>query len=75
MAYLNILLILELKNEVSKANLNTKNNEIMSIADIRHARYRLFCTSRGPFLERPGNLPGPISVFGEKSYLTEVNFC
>ena len=31
--------------------------------------------SRGPFLESPGNLPGPISVFGDKFFLTEVNFC
>ena len=29
----------------------------------------------GPFLERPGNLPGPISVFGDKCFLTVVNFC
>ena len=29
----------------------------------------------GPFLESPGNIPGPISVFGEKCFLTEVNFC
>ena len=29
--------------------------------------------SRGPFLERPGNLPGPISVFGVKCFLTEVS--
>ena len=31
--------------------------------------------TRGPFLESPGNLPGPISVFGDKCFLTEVNFC
>ena len=30
---------------------------------------------RGPFLESPGNLPGPISVFGDRCFLTEVNFC
>ena len=30
---------------------------------------------RGPFLESPGNLPGPISVFGDKCFLTEINFC
>ena len=29
----------------------------------------------GPFLERPGNLPGPISDFGDKCFLKEVNFC
>ena len=29
--------------------------------------------TRGPFLESPGNLSGPISVFGDKSFLTEVN--
>ena len=29
----------------------------------------------GPFLESPANLPGPISVFGDKCFLTEVNFC
>ena len=29
----------------------------------------------GPFLESPGNLPGPISVFGDKCFITEVNFC
>ena len=34
----------------------------------------LTCLPWGPFLESPGNLPGPISVFGEKCYLTEVNF-
>ena len=27
---------------------------------------------RGPFLESPGNLPGLISVFGDKCFLTEV---
>ena len=31
--------------------------------------------SRGSFLESPGNLPGPLSVFGDKCFLTEVNFC
>ena len=31
--------------------------------------------SWGPFLERPSNLSGPISVFGDKCFLTEVNFC
>ena len=29
----------------------------------------------GPFLESSGNLPGPISVFRDKFFLTEVNFC
>ena len=28
-----------------------------------------------PFLESPGNLPGLISDFGDKCFLTEVNFC
>ena len=32
------------------------------------------CPSWGPFLESPGNLPGP-SDFGEKCFLTEANFC
>ena len=32
-------------------------------------------STRGPFLESPGNLPGPVSVFGDKCFLTEVNFC
>ena len=27
-----------------------------------------------PFLESPGNLPGQISVFGDKCFFTEVNF-
>ena len=31
--------------------------------------------TRGPFLETPGNLPGPISDFGDKCFFTEVNFC
>ena len=31
--------------------------------------------ARGPFLESPGNLSGPVSVFGDKYFLTEVNFC
>ena len=31
--------------------------------------------TRGPFRESSGNLPGPISVFGDKCFLTEVNFC
>ena len=31
--------------------------------------------ARSPFLESPGNLSGPISVFGDKCFLTEVNFC
>ena len=31
--------------------------------------------SRKPFLESPGNLPGMISDYGEKRFLTEVNFC
>ena len=31
--------------------------------------------SRGLFLESPGNLLGLISVFGDKCFLTEVNFC
>ena len=31
--------------------------------------------TRGPFLKSPGNLPGPISVFRDKYFLTEVNFC
>ena len=30
---------------------------------------------KGPFLESSGNLPGPISDFGDKCILTEVNFC
>ena len=29
----------------------------------------------GPFLESPGNLSCPISVFGDKCFLTEVKFC
>ena len=28
-----------------------------------------------PFLESPGNKPGPLTVFGDKCFLTEVNFC
>ena len=28
----------------------------------------------GPFLESPGNLPGPISDFGDECFSTEVNF-
>ena len=28
-----------------------------------------------PFLESPGNLPGPISDFGDKCFLAEVKFC
>ena len=31
--------------------------------------------TRGPFLESPGNLSGPISDFGDKCFLKEVNFC
>ena len=31
--------------------------------------------ARGPFLESPGNLPGPISVFGDKFFWAEVYFC
>ena len=31
--------------------------------------------SWGPFLESPSNLPDPISDFGDKCFLTEVNFC
>ena len=31
--------------------------------------------TRGPFLESPGNLPRPMSVFDDKCFLTEVNFC
>ena len=30
--------------------------------------------NKGPFLEGPGNLPGPISVLSDKCFLTEVNF-
>ena len=30
---------------------------------------------QGPFLASPGNLPGSISVFVDKCFLTEVNFC
>ena len=33
-----------------------------------------YFVSWGPFLESPGNLPGPISDFGNKCFLTEVNF-
>ena len=29
----------------------------------------------GPFLESPGNLLGPISVFGDKCFLTKGKFC
>ena len=29
---------------------------------------------RGPFLERPGNLSGPLSVFSDKCFLTEITF-
>ena len=29
----------------------------------------------GPFLESLGNLMGAIKVFGDKCFLTEVNFC
>ena len=28
-----------------------------------------------PLFESPGNLPGLISDFGDKCFLTEVNFC
>ena len=31
--------------------------------------------ARGPFLESSGNFPGPISVFGDKCIIAEVNFC
>ena len=30
--------------------------------------------TRGPFLESPGNLPGPISVFGDKCFLQKSIF-
>ena len=39
-----------------------------------HKRENVLGT-RGPLLESPGNLPGPISDFGDKCFLTEVNFC
>ena len=29
----------------------------------------------GPFLKSPGNLLGVASVFGDKCFLTEVDFC
>ena len=29
----------------------------------------------GPFLESPGNLSGPISVFGDKCFLTNSFAC
>ena len=29
---------------------------------------------RGPFLESPGNLPVPISVFGDKMFLNRSHF-
>ena len=38
-------------------------------------RGRLHELGRGPFLEGPGNLPGPISDSGDKCFLTEVKFC
>ena len=31
--------------------------------------------SRGPFLESPGNLPSPITVFGDNCFLREIKFC
>ena len=31
--------------------------------------------AKGLFLESPGNLPGPISGFGDKCFSTEVSFC
>ena len=33
-----------------------------------------YFVSWGLFLESPGNLPGPKSVFGDKCFSTEVNF-
>ena len=40
------------------------------------SKNRTVTTTRGPFLESPGNLSRPISVFGDiKCFLTEVNFC
>ena len=38
---------------------------------VYHSVYRV----RGPFLESPGNLSGPISVFGDKCFLAKVHFC
>lgn len=35
----------------------------------------LFTPDVGPFLKGPGNLPGLISVLGNKCFLTNVHFC
>ena len=34
-----------------------------------------FLRARGTFLKSPGNLPGAISVFVDKCFLTEVIYC
>ena len=40
---------------------------------VRHSA-KLHRSTWCPFLESSGNLPGPITVFGDKCFLTEVNF-
>ena len=45
-------------------------SELVLVVDYRTPR-----GSWGPFLENPGNLLSPMSVFGGKYFLTEVNFC
>ena len=35
---------------------------------------RIFLRTRGPFLKSPGNLPVPISVFGDKFFLRAVKY-
>ena len=49
----------------------TTSNAVQSL--LRTPRENL--VPRGPFLKSPGNLQGPISVFGDKCFLTEANFC
>ena len=60
---------------------NFKSRYFLAAATTNHRlnfifkyQYMYSTRTRGPFLESPGNLPGPVSVFGDKYFLTEVNF-
>ena len=53
----------------SSSNTTSKTKTIVTI----YANRPL--SLRRPFLESPGNLPGPISVFGDKCFSTKANFC
>ena len=60
----------KLIRQAEKRTAERRENKLVSAKE----KLEMFGT-RGPLLERPGNLSGPISVFGDKCFLAEGHFC